>query len=80
MKINIKTFAVLKASFQSSCPVYLPEKVAVADLIDKFVQVNPFAQQVLQACKIVINKEFADNDTVLRAGQTVYVIPPSSRG
>ncbi len=54
---------------------------ATAGSVRKFVaDLHPRLRDALGACRVAVDEEFADDDAVVRDGQTVAFIPPVSGG
>lgn len=81
MNLNVQLFAAARDSAgRSTVGVVLPEAAAVADLrrilVDRFPALKPLQDTLL----IAVNREYADNELKLRAGDEVACFPPVSGG
>ena len=81
MQIEVLLFASL--ADEADAPpttVELPDGASVAQLRERLGAENPGLAERLSQIRIAVNQEFAGDDTVIREGAEVALIPPVSGG
>ena len=82
MTINVRLFAVLRErAGRDAFELELPDGATVADLLDEAAR-QPGLDDLLPALPVraAVNREYADPDAILSAGDEVALIPPVSGG
>ncbi len=80
MKIKIQTFAILKDFFPSDFSLEIGESGTVSDALQALYALNPSSEGILAHCKYVVSEEFVEEDEVLKEGDALFLLPPSSGG
>jgi molybdopterin converting factor small subunit len=80
MNLKIQVFANLKDYFDREFTMDVPEGSNVAGLLELVGALNPRSAELLNKCRVAVNEEFVDGDTVLHADGVVILLPPSSGG
>ena len=81
MSITILCFAGLRervgfAELEYDAPAGTPVRTILADLAATY----PAIEAGLPACLVALNEEYAAEDAVVKAGDTIALIPPVSGG
>ena len=80
MKVNVRLFASLREIFKSPyLEVELPEGATVADLVEVIREEAPHLGHGGRF-HVTINKEFVEQDAVLKDGDEVAIFPPVGGG
>jgi len=58
----------------------LPAGATVADLLDRLRADHPAAADLISACRVAVEREFAEAGAALPPGAEVALIPPVSGG
>lgn len=80
MIVRIHTFASLKDHFEQEFTFDMGNLTTVEDLLGQLVIRQPRAASVLHACRTAVNEAFVSQKYVLRDGENIFLIPPSSGG
>jgi molybdopterin converting factor subunit 1 len=81
MALNIKLFATLKDRVgQRSVSIPLDDATQVETLLARIAAAYPMLADALPSCVVAVNRQFANPDTVVKAGDEVALFPPVSGG
>ena len=80
MEIQITCFAGLRKFFEPQLFLTCPVPASYQSLLQKLKELNPEAGELLDVCRIAVNKEFVSNLEMEISGEAVFLIPPSSGG
>jgi len=81
MNLSVRLFAGLKERFQTEkLSVSLEESSTVKNLIEQLAETYPDHAQLLMACMVAVNQEYAEETRVIRNGDEIALIPPVSGG
>ena len=80
MKIRVQLFAGLKDFYESELSLDLPEPARAGDVHARLGEINPGGRELLKVSRLAIDDSFVSADSLLREGQEVIVLPPSSGG
>jgi molybdopterin synthase sulfur carrier subunit len=58
--------------------VQLP--LSYKDIIDHLRKLKPKASEILDNCRVAVDKEFVSLDSFKNNDYTIYIVPPSSGG
>ena len=76
---KIVCFAGLRKYFGSETTIQLESDSSYSLVIDKLVESNPEAEEILRSSRIAVKEEFVSlNDKI--SADTLFLIPPSSGG
>ncbi|MCU0447083.1 MAG: molybdopterin converting factor subunit 1 [Microscillaceae bacterium] len=80
MNIQIQLFGITRDIVgQNQCQVSLTDSATVADLLQQLKIDYPELAR-LSSLLVAVNSEYADNQTLIRLGDEVALIPPVSGG
>jgi molybdopterin synthase catalytic subunit len=81
MKIGVLFFGLLKDVVgRSSETIDMPESARVRDLVSYYVNEAPGLEAMVPSLAISVNREYSEEDRVLREGDEVGLLPPVSGG
>lgn len=81
MIVKVLFFASLKdITGQSGIDLELEENAAVEYLKVKITSMYPKLEPFMSSVKIAINQEFAEEDSVIKNGDELAILPPVSGG
>lgn len=77
--MTIQVYATLKDFYKKQFEV--PEYIGTIDALrEKLLEMNPKAADILTICRFAVNDSFVDNNFILKAHDTISIIPPGSGG
>lgn len=80
MQITIKVFGPLGDIFCDDRICTIESDTSVANIINKLSSEQPKADLLLQSCRFCINEEMVSEKIILKNGDTLFLLPPSSGG
>ena len=81
MHIHVKLFAILKDFAKSSeLSLQVPEGSTVGRAKEALLVVEPELRPWIARCAVAVNRAYMANETVLRDGDELALIPPVSGG
>jgi molybdopterin converting factor subunit 1 len=81
MTVRVQLFAILRERAGSDhVEVELPDRATVADAIDAVAQLPGLSGLSGGSARMAVNREYAQADAVLQAGDELALIPPVSGG
>ena len=81
MKISVVTFARIKEVMGADrVELQVDSDATVADLKSLLLTQYPDLQSLMPHCNVAVDQEYADDQTALREGCEVGIIPPVSGG
>ncbi|HEX6961822.1 MAG TPA: molybdopterin converting factor subunit 1 [Lacipirellula sp.] len=81
MKVAVKLFAAARElAGETELAVELPDGADVAQLRASLAAKSPQLKPIADRSLIAVNSEYADQATVIRAGDEIALIPPVSGG
>ena len=81
MELVVRFFALYRErAGRTTFPLELPERATVADLTAEVRRHFPMLAPPDVQIVVAVNADYADQDTVLRQGDDVCLIPPVSGG
>ena len=81
MELVVRFFALYRErAGRTTLPMELPEGATVADLTVEVRRLFPMLAPPAVQIVVAVNADYADQDTVLRQGDDVCLIPPVSGG
>jgi molybdopterin converting factor subunit 1 len=81
MIISVRLFARAKdLAGAGALTIDLPPEATVGQLKRRLAEEQPKLSGILERSAVAVNEEFADDETVLRAGAEVALLPPVSGG
>lgn len=82
MTVRVRLFAILRErAGRDSLEIELDEGATVAEAIDRLSEHEPLAELfAAMPMQLAVNREYADAETPLRAGDELALVPPISGG
>jgi molybdopterin synthase sulfur carrier subunit len=81
MRIKVLYFSSIKDKLKKNFEeIDIKEKATVKELINVLKEKYPQIKENLDKALVAVNEEYADDETVLKEGDTVALIPPVSGG
>ncbi len=81
IELQIRLFAHLRAQVgASTLSVHVPDGITVSELLEHLRREYPFLEPWLATTRVAVNYEYASEQTSLKAGDEVALIPPVSGG
>ncbi len=81
MKIKVLYFSSIKDKLKKNFEeIDIREEATVRELIDILKEKYPQINENLDKVLVAVNEEYAEDETVLKEGDTVALIPPVSGG
>jgi len=81
LKVNILYFSSIKDRLKKSGETLeIKEGTTVSELINLLKEKYPQISQLLNSVMVAVNEEYAEENTPLKDGDTVALIPPVSGG
>jgi molybdopterin synthase catalytic subunit len=81
MTVRVRLFAVLRdRAGMETLDLSLPNGAGVADAATAMSQEVPSIRDLLPRCRYAVNAELANDETLLRDGDELAVLPPVSGG
>ena len=77
---KIVSFAGLRKFFGDELTVRMELPVSYAEIIAHLKKVKPKASEILDHCRIAVDKEFVVLDSFKTDDNIIYLVPPSSGG
>ena len=80
MNITINMYAGLKDIFGSQVVMQLPANSKVSDILNKLLDEEPAASEILNYCRFALNDEFVESTQPVAENSVVDIMPPFSGG
>ena len=80
MAVNVLYFAAAREAAGLSREALSPAPATVAELRRALVAAHPALARILPRCRIAVDQAFASDDTALRDGAEVALVPPVAGG
>ncbi|MBX9852106.1 MAG: MoaD/ThiS family protein [Cytophagaceae bacterium] len=80
MRVNIIVFGILKDFFSSGVELEINESDTILQVINQLRDFKKESADVLSRCRFAVHENFIDKDYLLKNGETIFIIPPSSGG
>lgn len=80
MRLTVLFFALLRDELGETRELDLPDASTVADLRRELARISPSVAALGRRALVAVNEEYALDDRLLTAADTVAVLPPVSGG
>lgn len=77
---KIVCFAGLRKFFGDELTISVQLPLSYKDIIDHLKLLKPKASEVLDNCRVAVDKEFVSLNSFKTDDNTIYIVPPSSGG
>jgi molybdopterin converting factor subunit 1 len=79
-KLKVLCFAALGETIGKCVEIPVEREISVSELRKQLIENYPEHKQSIQSCMIAVNQEDVTEETAIRTGDQVALIPPVSGG